>query len=89
MLVTKCLSGGGLACLEAAGKQQGPRTFEAGREEHDFIRWVYQMCCKSSSKWRMFEELDLCKGMVAASGVCVPLKRVLSLGELYIAQQCD
>lgn len=50
MLVTKCLSGGGLACLEAAGKQQGPCTFEAGREERDFIRWVYQMCCKSSSK---------------------------------------
>lgn len=37
----------------------------------------------------MFEELDLCKGMVAASGVRVPLKRVHLLGELHIAQQCD
>lgn len=74
--MTKCLSGGELACLEAAGKQQGPRTFEAGREEHDFIRWVYQMCCKSLSKRRTLEELDLREGVVAASGVRVPLKRV-------------
>lgn len=29
----------------------------------------------------MFEELDICKGMVAASGVRVSLKCVLSLGE--------